>query len=535
MFNQIRTPLTQQRCCSGWLPLRLALGLLAFCVVAAAAHAQTNAQTNTPPNDPLVELLIKKGFVTLDEAQQLRGEADSLKTTTNTASFSKWKISDGVKSVELYGEVRMRYESREVRTPIGGRIDLDRYRYALRLGLRGDLASGFYYGVRLETSSNPRSPWVTFGTSSTATGVPYQGPFGKGAAGINLGQVYLGWQPNENVNLTVGRFANPLFTTPMVWDSDINPEGATEHFKYKIGPAEFFSTFGQYLYQDDNPSTSTLGLLGASDTGHNGNTSFMMAWQGGVKYQLTTNISFKAAGTLYNYLGHGTNNTTTGPAAGTPGYSDTFVGEGYGLPVAGASGYSAGSADGFYYNQTGINNLLVLEFPFELNFKLLKHQAKLFGDFAENLDGAQRAEAAVAAAANPNIYFETLHIPLQRNQYKAYQFGLAVGNGDDLGLVYGSNLKRGAWEARFYWQHIEQYALDPNLLDSDFFEGRANMQGFYTALSYGFTSAMIGTVRYGYASRIDDKLGTGGSNQDVPQVNPIDQYNLLQLDLTMKF
>ena len=82
---------------------------------------------------------------------------------------------------------------------------------------------------------------------------------------------------------------------------------------------------------------------------------------------------------------------------------------------------------------------------------------------------------------------------------------------------------------------MEQYALDPNLLDSDFFEGRGNMQGFYTAFSYGFTGAMIGTVRYGYASRIDSKLGTGGSNLDVPQVNPIDQYNLVQLDLTLKF
>ena len=150
---------------------------------------------------------------------------------------------------------------------------------------------------------------------------------------------------------------------------------------------------------------------------------------------------------------------------------------------------------------------------------------------AENLDGAARAEAA----ANPNIYFDTLKLPLQRNQYKAFQFGLAVGSDDGLGLIYGHALRKGAWEARFFWQHIEQYALDPNLLDSDFFEGRGNMQGFYVALAYGFTSAVIGTVRYGYASRIDRKLGTGGSNPDIPWVNPIDQYNLLQLHLIMKF
>jgi hypothetical protein len=476
-----------------------------------------------------------EGYLTLDEAQQLRSESDALQT--NNASFSKWKISDGLKSVELYGDFRMRYEARQVRTPIGGRIDLDRYRYAARIGLRGDLASGFYYGVRVETASNPRSPWVTFGTSSSSTGVPYQGPFGKGSAGLGLGQIYLGWHPTSNVDLTVGRMPNLLYTTPMVWDSDINPEGAVERLNYDIGPAQFFANFGQFLYQDDNPSTSTIGLLGPGDTGHNGNTSFMLAWEGGLKYQVAKDTSFKAAVTLYNYIAHGTNNTAATGAPGTPGFSDTFVGAGYGIPVIGASGYGnpASTADGFYYNQTGINNLLVLEVPFEVNFKLLNQRARVFGDFAENLDGVARAEAASAAAADPNIYFDTIHIPVERNQNHAYQIGFAIGSGDELGLPYGQNLKRGAWEARVYWQHVEQYALDPNLLDSDFFEGRGNLQGFYAALSYGFTSTMLGTFRYGYASRIDRNLSTGGSNQDIPQVNPIDQYNLVQLDLTLKF
>jgi hypothetical protein len=46
---------------------------------------------------------------------------------------------------------------------------------------------------------------------------------------------------------------------------------------------------------------------------------------------------------------------------------------------------------------------------------------------------------------------------------------------------------------------------------------------------------MIGTIRYGYASRINDKLGTGGSGQDIPQMNPIDHFSLIQVDLTLKF
>jgi hypothetical protein len=91
------------------------------------------------------------------------------------------------------------------------------------------------------------------------------------------------------------------------------------------------------------------------------------------------------------------------------------------------------------------------------------------------------------------------------------------------------------WEARTYWQHIEQYALDPNLIDSDFFEGRGNLEGVFAAVAYSFADNMIGTFRYGYASPIDKSLGTGGSNQDIPQINQINRYQILQLDLTYRF
>ncbi len=87
--------------------------------------------------------------------------------------------------------------------------------------------------------------------------------------------------------------------------------------------------------------------------------------------------------------------------------------------------------------------------------------------------------------------------------------------------------KSGTWEARAYWQHVEQYALDPNLLDSDFFEGRGNMQGLYTAFAYSFTDAMIGTMRYGFADRINGNLGTGGYNADLPLPNPITRYQVV--------
>jgi hypothetical protein len=495
----------------------------------------------------LLNLLIEKGVFTQEEAQRIGAEAQARRTNAPPASESKWKISDAIKNVELFGDIRFRYEHRQANDPSGGRIELDRGRFALRLGLRGDAADDFYYGLRLDTASNPRSPWVTFGTSSS--GVPYNGPFGKSTAGINVGQAYIGYKPAAWVDLTLGKMPNPLFTTPMVWDSDLNPEGIAERFKHSVGPAEFFITLGQFLYQDPNPTYSSAGLVQSFPSGNQGSFPFLLAWQLGTKVELTRTVSAKVAATLYNYTGVG-NNTSQRipplpgqvPTPVVPGFSDTFVGEGSSLngalspqPYVGYSGYPSGPYAGFAVNQTGINDLLVLAVPFELNFRLASLNARVFGEFAENLDGAARAEAAAAFTANPANGANVNPIPALRDQNKAYQVGMAIGNHDSLGMVYGTTSRKHGWEFRTYWQHTEQYALDLNLTDSDFFEGRGNLQGIFAALAYGLTDNLIATFRYGYAWRIDDRIGTGGSNQDIPQVNPIEHYNILQTDVTLRF
>ena len=336
--------------------------------------------------------------------------------------------------------------------------------------------------------------------------------------------------------------ANPLFTTPMVWDSDLNPEGATERFKYTVGGADFFATFGQFLYQDTNPNKASGGLgVGVNGlTGQNTDNVFMFAWQAGVDYHFTTNFSLKAAASLYNYIGL-TSNTP-------PYFGDPYVGEGAYLgpgsgTINGASGWNPGASAttpgffaGFPNNQTGLKHLLIVEGPFELNFRFNQLDARLFGDVSYNLEGNERgiSSGCLRRLSLANSATISPFSP-QRNDVKAYQVGFAIGNRGSLGLVSNSVSRRHGWEFRTFWQHVEQYALDPNLLDSDFFEGRGNLEGIYGALAYGFGQNVIGTVRYGRASRINSKLGTGGSNQDIPQINPIEHFEILQLDLSLRF
>jgi len=488
---------------------------------------QTRAQSSV---ELLLDKLEQKGVLSVDEAKQLREQCNDAQTNmVNELPASKWKLSDSIKNIGLYGDLRLRYEYRGVDNPTpgfgsatgasGDTYQRERFRYALRFGLRGDLYDSFNYGIRLETSANPRSPWVTFADDTgktSATGVPSGTPTDKSSDGLNIGQVYLGWHPTDWYEMTVGKMPMPLYTTPMVWDSDINPEGAFEKFKYTIDNVDLFADFGQFDYQNSNPASA----VPSGDT-------FLTAWQAGANVKFGHNMSFKIAPVVYTYTGVGSSG----------GINQNFVGQG---------GVGFGSGLNTFYNQDGINNLMVLEIPLEFNFKISNTalgtlQARFFGDVAYNLEGDDRARAAFAAGGGngPNGAFPGLS-SAATGQDRAYQVGFGIGSagpvyGPTQGLVYGSTSKKNTWEARFYWQSVEQYALDVNLMDSDFFEGRANLQGFYTAFAYSFTDAIIGTVRYGYANPIKDNLGTGGNNLDIPGINPIKNYNLLQMDLTWRF
>lgn len=470
--------------------------------------------------DALINKLVEKGILTQKEGQDLLAETAP---STNLLSASKWKLNDAIKNITLFGDVRFRYEHRSAQNFPAETGDpqsayyRERFRYAVRLGLRGDLFDDFYYGLRLETSSNPRSPWATFGDdTANKSNSNFGTPSAKNSDGINIGQVYLGWHPTSWFDITVGKMPMPLYTTPMIWDSDINPEGAVEKFKLPLGNAELFANFGQFLYQDMDPDTATP----SSDT-------FLLAWQVGVNAKLTKDISIKAAPALYSYTGVGHTNSNDQAL----GEHQVFTGQGF----AGGNLNNV-TINGVAFNQSAINDLLVFELPAEVNFKVGKYGARVFGDFAYNLYGDDRARAAFAAAPLTTLTIGNVTAPagLARaytGEDKAYQIGAAFGN---LGLVYGQTSKKNTWEARAYWQHIEQYAVDVNLIDSDFFE-RSNEEGVYAALAYSITDGILGTFRYGYAHRINKDLGTGGINPDLPVLNPINNYHILQFDLTWRF
>ena len=448
------------------------------------------------------------------------------------SSADKWKLSTSITEMELYGDMRLRYEYRGGRTddtpvaPPGPGVagthdwqERERERYRLRLGLRGTLLDDWFFGLRLETSASARSTNVTFGDDTSSSAPGGGGPFAKGSDVVYVGQAYGGYKGFPGFTFTGGRMPNPLVTTLMVWDPDINPEGLAEQYKHtftfgggEAAPASYskdgksvlpqtpsepglkidvFANFAQFVYDDANPE-NPLGVR-ATTTANGGtqlvpNTdAFLLAWQIGARFDFLKKFYFQLAPTLYNYTGNG----------------DTFN-----IHYQGGDP-NLTNAQSLAQNQTGINSLLMFDLPGEIGWKLWGVPMRVFGDFAVNLEADDRANAAGHPGKGGDRY--------------AYQIGLGIGQ----------LKKKHDWQIEAWWQHQDQYALDPNLVDSDCFDQQLNLQGVVVRVGYMLSDAVAFNLNWAYAWQIDDALGTGGSG-DI-SINPLNQYQIFQADLSFKF
>jgi hypothetical protein len=465
-------------------------------------------------NGALLDLLVRKKIITDQEAEELRGE---LTKDYSQTPAGKLKLSTPVTELELYGDARVRYEIRNGNSGSPSTLvthpddtqQRDRARYRIRLGLRGTLVDDWFFGFRLETSTSPRSTNVTFGDDA--------GPFGKTSDAAFVGQAYLGYRGFHDITLTAGRIPNPFVVTPMVWDGDINPDGLAEQYKHTFNltfggstptaegyskdgktvaavtsepwkmSIDVFANFGQFVYDDNNPENPIGNPAVSGGRRVPENDAILLGWQVGAKFNFPKSLYFQLAPTIYNYTGYGNDFNTF--FSGDPNFR---VGNNTITP-----------------NQVGVNSLFIFDMPAEFGFKIHELPVRIFGDFAVNLDAEDRALAAGHPEADDERY--------------AYQ----------IGVQFGKIKAKHDWQIAAYWQHAEQFSLDPNLVDSDIFDSRVNMEGIALQAGYAVSDAVTFNLTYAYGEQINHWLGTGGVG-DIG-VNPLRQYQLFQADLNWKF
>jgi len=494
---------------------------LTFAALATATLTLGGFTAQAQESGALLDLLVRKKIISDQEAEEIRGELNKEYAAT---SAGKLKMSTPITELELYGDGRVRYEIRNGNSGAPSTLvtnpddaqQRNRHRYRLRLGLRGTLIDDFFFGLRLETSASARSTNVTFGDDA--------GPFGKTSDAIHVGQLYVGYRGIPGLTLTAGRMPNPFVTTPMVWDGDINPEGLAQQYKKtfhlsfgggsssaavesysKDGTTtaaatvseptrmtiDFFANFGQFVYDDQNPENPIGAPAVAGGRRVPENDAYLLGYQLGAKFNFTKAIYFQMAPTIYHYSGYG--NDFNAFYNGGPAFRNTAT-----PPVT------------VTRNQTGINSLLVFNMPAEFGFTVGESfPIRIFSDFAVNLDAEDRALAAGRPEKDDERYAYTI------------------------GVGFGKLKAKRDWQINAFWQHQEQFSLDPNLIDSDIFDSRLNMEGVAIQAGYAISDAVTFNLTYAYSEQIDNTLGTGGVG-DIG-VNPLREYQIFQADLNFKF
>ena len=426
--------------------------------------------------EAILDLLTKKGVITTNEANAAREQFDAQAAQTIDA-YNKIKVSSWVNSLQFFGDGRLRYEWRSGTGNLAGsgaydNADLDRFRYRLRFGVKGDFLENFSYGLRLETGTKGNSANVTMG------GQGFSGsPWAKGGSdAIELGQFWAQYKAADWLTLIGGRFETPFINYQMGWKDDINPEGFAQKFQLKTAKVDYFLTLGEFTYNNSVTQNSF-----GSGVVSNSVDTWLLGIQGGGTIKLTKDISVRLAPAFYIY---------TNPDQTTKGvFAPTLAGG----------------------NITGVNKLNVFALPGEVAFPIpgINLPGKIFGEFDINTTGSERAAKAGWSAYG--------------NQDIAYQVGASIGN----------NKKKHDWLLKAYWQHVELNSLDPNLVNNDIFDQRLNIQGIVASGTYLFTDFLSATITYADAKAINSALPTLTGAGDLG--GNLRTYDLIQADLNWKF
>ncbi len=326
--------------------------------------------------------------------------------------------------------------------------------------------------------------------------------------------MYLQWHPYDWVTLTGGKMRNPLYTTDILWDPDINPEGAAEQFSWTFpigGGSETASardpkdskdlkaisapasesdeslsigfTAFQGIYAD-NSETNLSGGVGNTIAPNSDVWQFVE--QVPVQFNFNKDTFVKVVPGFDTYMGGG-NANTTGGATGNVTLLANSTGS---VNNNNLSGNPDGAGTQNFASPLASDNLALITAPGEFDWKFGKIPLKFYWDFVANLDGKSRVQDVYLRPGAPtNATTQT---------QSAATAGQNSALGDNIawlaGLQIGQNKKKGDWSARADYRQVGLGAVDPNLNDSDWGDSFLNQQGVKLATTYNFTDFLTGTI-----------------------------------------
>jgi polyhydroxyalkanoate synthesis regulator phasin len=434
---------------SKWLAL---LGS-AFIGMASAAFAQDSG--------PLLDLLVKKGVINDQEAENLRAELT--KDFAANSSAGKLNVGSHITEFKLSGDFRFRHqiETQAPETATGSNlVTNERTRERLRFRFNGDvlMQKGWGGGFSLETAQAADSGNQTIEN-------------GNDDYNIYLARAYLSYQYSRNLGFVMGRQRNPFYTTDLIWDSDINPGGLTELYTIPFAGKNTLEFRASQTVMDDSPeSDNTLSARARRD-----------AW---MFYQQAVYTHWFGS----DALGNKVNSLIFAPGYMT--YNDSTL--------TGLTNENPAN--------TSTDGLSILVFAGEANWKNLIGQGstfKLYWDSGYNLEAGTRVRE-VYGLTNPAIDEDPL----------AWLIGVGYGK--------GTGKLQGDYAFKLDYRVIGLGAVDPNINDSDFAFGKLNQKGFKASAVYNVTDFASLSATYFNTTDIQQKLTYALANLDHSQTLQID-------------
>ena len=221
---------------------------------------------------------------TLNDQRLLVRRIDDMQANTLDPLVDKAVQSEWTRRITLSGDIRLRYQGDyfiddnaifvkpdDVDTLLNTTEDRDRFRYRARLGMKAKLidyreanVGKLEAGFRM-TTGNENEP-----VSTNETMGDYMNRdsfvFDRAYLQYKFSPIDPVWNRMPQLSLVGGRFANPWYSTDLVWDDDLNVEGAAVGYETdteQMRPFNLFLTGGIFPLQEEEYSSRDKWFWGA--------------------------------------------------------------------------------------------------------------------------------------------------------------------------------------------------------------------------------------------------------------------------------
>jgi hypothetical protein len=237
--------------------------------------------------DILLQKLVEKGTLTPEEAQQIETETkEQVKKEIAEGKYSS--LPAWLQNTKLKGDFRLRYA---YNYPYGSNNDTaeKRGRIRFRLGLESEINDKVILGAGLATGlGSATDTGVTSKDYARSANQTLTGAFAKKP--IELDYAYAKYMPKSWISLIGGKFINPFWDPEgkFIWDDNIRPEGAGVLLS---------KSWNSHL--DTFLNTGYLVLV--QNSGDHNFASMLYAFQPGIKYNFSEEMSLKGTVSYYSW------------------------------------------------------------------------------------------------------------------------------------------------------------------------------------------------------------------------------------------